>query len=98
MEDKVLDVDYVVRLDDFVREVPDVEDFVDLVQVFEVFDAEDLEDGVLEAEIIEGDALVDADLDDKGLYLGDIVLVLVVFVVEDLADGVLAVGVIEDED
>ena len=54
--DEVLDVEDLVRLEDFVREVPDVEDLVDLVQVFEVFDVEDLEDGVLEAEVIEDDA------------------------------------------
>ena len=56
MEDEVLNVDDLVRLEDFVRDVPDVEDLVDLVQVFEVFDVEDLEDGVLEAEVIEDDA------------------------------------------
>ena len=98
MEDEVLDVDDLVRLEDFVREVPDVEYLVDLVQVLEVFDVEDLEDGVLEAEVIEDNALADADLDDKEIFMGNLVLVLAVFVVEDLADGVFEVGVIEDED
>ncbi len=53
---------------------------------------------MLLAVVIEGDAIADADLDDKDLYLDDLVLVLAVFIVEDLTDGVLEVGVIEDED
>ncbi len=75
-----------VRLEDFVRQVPNVEDLVDTSFRSSRSSTSRTSRTVLSRLRSSDDALADAYLDDKELYLGDHVLVLAVLVVEDLAD------------